>query len=143
MNEPGDLVVVPGEVGRELRADDQIDRPAVALGEVQQPPGGGVREDFFLRIPLEGQRDALDQVAGGPQLLDERAHVHLGAAVDERHLRFADHHACGCSSSRRAVSRGVAEVDDVAVRDDVFLALEPHLAVIAAGRQRPARDQPS
>ena len=34
-----------------------------------------------------------------------------------------------------------AEVDDVAVLDDVLLALEPHLAVIAAGGHRAARDE--
>src|SRR5688572_24020405 len=36
---------------------------------------------------------------------------------------------------------GKAEIDDIAVLHDVFLALEPHFAVIAADRHRPAADQ--
>src|SRR5262245_50881765 len=34
MNQPGDLAWMAYEVGRELRGDDQIDRPAVALAQV-------------------------------------------------------------------------------------------------------------
>jgi hypothetical protein len=36
---------------------------------------------------------------------------------------------------------GEAEVDDVSVLHDVFLAFQPDLAVIAAGGHRPARHQ--
>ena len=43
--------------------------------------------------------------------------------------------------SRAARSGGEAEVDDVAVLDDVLLAFEPDFAVIAAGGHRAARDQ--
>src|SRR5581483_562278 len=42
---------------------------------------------------------------------------------------------------RARTSRREAEVDDVAVFDDVVLAFEAHLAVIAAGGHRAARDQ--
>src|SRR5262245_63811295 len=38
-------------------------------------------------------------------------------------------------------SCGEAEVDDVAVLNDVLLAFEPHFAVIAADGHRAARDQ--
>src|SRR5450830_187514 len=41
----------------------------------------------------------------------------------------------------RIVSRGVTEIDHVAVEDDVFLALETELGVIAAGRERASRQQ--
>ena len=141
MDQPRHLVRVPHEIRRKLRPDDEVDRPAVAFRQVEQPPGGGVREDFLLRIPLEGQRDALDEVAARPELGHQAAHVNLGAAVHERHLGLADDHRADARSAARGASGGVPEVDHVAVGDDVFLALEPQLAVIPAGRQRTARDE--
>src|SRR4051794_18070129 len=43
--------------------------------------------------------------------------------------------------SRRRRSCSEAEVDDVAVQDDVVLALQSHLAVLAAYGHRAARDK--
>src|SRR5688572_29930992 len=40
-----------------------------------------------------------------------------------------------------ATLRRKTDVDDIAVLDDVFLAFEPHFAVFAADRHRPARRQ--
>ena len=90
VHQPAHLVGVPGEVGRELRGDDEIDRAAVALAEIEQTPRGGVRQDFVLRIPLERQRHAIGGDAARAQLAHELLHEQLGAAAHERHLRFAD-----------------------------------------------------
>ena len=125
--------------------DDEIDRAAVALAQIEQPPRRGVRQDLLLRIPLERHADELGLVAARAQLAHQLADVDLGAAVHERHLRFADDDLVTASLEFRigdiAQSRRVAEVDHVAVEDDVLLAFEPQLAVIAAGRERPAREQ--
>ena len=90
VNQPGDLVRVADEVGRELRGDHEIDRPPVALAEIEQPPGRGVGQDLFLRIPLERHAHELGVVAARVQLAHQLTDVHLGAAVHERHLRFTD-----------------------------------------------------
>ena len=108
VNEPGDLAVVAREIRRELRADDQVDRPAVALAEVEQPPCGGVGEDLVFRIPLERQRDALHGVPAGPELRDEAADVQLGASLHERHLRLADHDRADVHEARGPWSDYVA-----------------------------------
>ena len=66
--------------------------------------------------------------------------MQLRAAVHERHLRLADEDRTACGLALARLCRE-AEVDDVAVLHDVFLALEPHLAVVAARGHRSARDQ--
>ena len=48
MEQPGDLVGVPGEVGRELGRDDRVDALAVGLAQVDHPPRGGVRQQLVL-----------------------------------------------------------------------------------------------
>ena len=90
MHQPRHLARMPREIRRELRADHQVDGPAVALGQVEQPPRRGVREDFVLRIPLEGQRHPVGLEAPGAELIDELADQQLGAAPDKRYLGFAD-----------------------------------------------------
>jgi hypothetical protein len=92
MDQPGDLVRVAHEVRRELRRDHQIDRPSVALAEIEQPPRGGVGKDLALRIPLERHADELRLVAAHGQLARELPHVNLGAAMYERHLGLTDDH---------------------------------------------------
>ena len=78
-----------GEVGRELRGDDEIDAFAVALAQIDHAPCGGLREQFFLRVPLERHRHAFGAIAAAAQFAHEAADVQLGAAVHERHLRLA------------------------------------------------------
>ena len=56
MCEPGDLVGMPHKVRRELRGNDQIDRLAIALAQIQEAPRGRVGQDLTLRIPLERNR---------------------------------------------------------------------------------------
>src|SRR5205823_11903612 len=51
MEEPDDLVRMPHGVRRELRRDDELDRPAVRLLEVEQPPEERLRQDALARIP--------------------------------------------------------------------------------------------
>ena len=81
---------MPGEIGRESRADDQIDGAAVALAEVEQTPRRRVREDLALGIPLERQTHGLRVVAMDEQLAYQFARVEFRAALHERHLGFAD-----------------------------------------------------
>ena len=63
VHEPADLARVPREIGGELGRDDQIDRAAVALAEIEQTPRRRVRQDLFLRIPLERERHAIGRDA--------------------------------------------------------------------------------
>ena len=92
MEQPGDLVRMAGEVGRELRGDDAVDRLAVALGQIDHPPRGGVREELVLRIPLERQSTRARRGSRARRSSSTSSRdVQLGAAVHERHLRFADH----------------------------------------------------
>jgi len=88
MHQPGHFPWMAGEVGRKLRGDHHVDRPAVALAQIQQAPRGRVRQDLVLRIPLEGDADQLGEMAAVPQFAHELAHENLGAAVHERNLRF-------------------------------------------------------
>ena len=101
MEEPGDLVRMADEIGRELRRDDRIDPLAVRLGQIDQPPRGGLRQQLVFRIPLERNRHALGAVAAARQLVDQAAHVQLRAAVHERHLRLADEHGLRHVANRK------------------------------------------
>jgi hypothetical protein len=78
------------EIRRELGGDDEIDRAPVALAQIEEPPRGRVRQDLVLRVPLERHAHKLCLVTARGQLPHELADVHFGAAVHERHLRFAD-----------------------------------------------------
>ena len=70
VDEPRHLARVAREVGRELRADREVDRLPVALAQVEQPPRRGVRQDLGLRVPLERHAHPLGAVAVRPQLLE-------------------------------------------------------------------------
>ncbi len=60
-----------------------------ALAQIDQAPGGGVREDLVLRVPLERDRNAAGLVPALAQPQNQFAHVRLGPAFDEGHLRLA------------------------------------------------------
>ena len=81
---------------------------------------------------MKGNGYHLRAVAARRQRRGELAHQNLGAAVDERHLRLEDQNAERCHSGCEA------EIDDIAVLDDVFLAFEADFAVLSARRHRPA-----
>ena len=133
MDEPRHLARMAGEIGRKLRGDEDVDRAAVAFAEIEQTPGGGMRENLGLRVPLEGHAHELGVVPVRAQMPHELAHVKLGAALHERHLGLAH---------RRPALGGMPEFDDVPVSDQILLALEPQLAVLTAGGERSAREQP-
>ena len=59
MNQPRNLVGVTHEIRRELRADHEVDGLAVRLTQIDQPPCSRMRQNLTLRIPLEGDADAL------------------------------------------------------------------------------------
>ena len=126
---------MPREVGREFRRDDEIDIAAGRLRHVEQPPRFRACEQLLFRIVLERDRHDLRVVPARGERRGELAHQNLGAAVHEWHLRLQDQNAERCHSGC------VAEVDNVAVLDDVFLAFEADLAVFAARRHRAARDE--
>ena len=68
-----------------------------------------------------GLRDRLDVVAAPPQLLDERSHVQLGPALDERDLRLADEDAADvaaapCQHLVEAVAQGGGEGNGIGHR---------------------------
>ena len=89
VHEPDPLLGVAHDVRRELRRDDHVDRPPVALGEVEQAPREGLGQHLGAGIPLERDRDDLRLVPPRAQLLDQRVGEDLGAAVGEGHLRPA------------------------------------------------------
>ncbi len=118
MNEPRNLVGMADEIRRKLRADDEVDRLAVGLAQIDQPPRGRMREDLLLRIPLERNADELGLISVGAQLLVQRANVVLGAAVHERNLDLADDDAADMPSVRGVTStirRDVLEVNHAAL----------------------------
>ena len=104
VDEPHALLAVTHEVGRELRRDDDVDRPAVHLVEVEEPPQERLREDARAGIPLERHGDEIRLVPSGAELLDELIREDLDAAVRERHLRPADGDPHGQVRSRRATN---------------------------------------
>ena len=69
-------------------AIDEIDGLVVRLGKIDKPPQRRLREQFALRIGLERNRDFFRAVAEAAQLAHQTADMPLGAAVDERHVRF-------------------------------------------------------
>ena len=73
-------------IGRPLLSERSIRRQAAACARISS-----------FGYHLKGIDDALGVVAARPQLGDQAAHVHLGAALHERHLRLADDARCGSS----------------------------------------------
>ena len=73
----------------------EVDGRPVGLAEVDQAPGGGVGQDFVLRIPLERDADELRLESVGAQLADQFADVVFRPPFHEGDLRFADHDAAG------------------------------------------------
>ena len=90
MQEPDDLPWVPDRVRRELRRDHDVDRAAVRLLEVEQPPEERLRQHALARVPLERHGHELRLVAALAQLVDQALAEDLGASTDERHLGQAD-----------------------------------------------------
>ena len=88
VNEPGDLVGVPRKVGRKLRPDHEIDRASVALAEIEQPPGCGMRKDLLLRIPLERQLTSSVEYPRSRNSRNELTNMH-SAPPCTKHLRLA------------------------------------------------------
>src|SRR6185312_3351525 len=86
----------------------RVDRAAVGLLEVEQPPEERLREQALVGIPLERDRHELRLVARLAERADETVREDLGAAPLERHLRHADGEAHqrrrSSSSTRRARS---------------------------------------
>src|SRR5687768_3205962 len=86
MNEPRHLVRMADEIRRKLRSDDQVDRFAIRLAQIDEAPRGGVRKNFPLRIPLEWNADQLGLISAGAQLMMQCTHMVLRAAMDEGNL---------------------------------------------------------
>ena len=90
VNAPDHLVRMAHAVRGELRPDDEVDRPAVRLLEVQQPPEERLGQHTRARVPLEGHRHQRRLVVALSQLGHQRLGEQLRPAVLERHLRRAD-----------------------------------------------------
>ena len=99
VHEPGDFVRMPDEIRRELGHDGEVDRPPVALAEIDETPGCCVRQDLVLRRPREGHADQFCQIAARPELFDQYPNEAFGAAGDERHLRLAYDNCSHCHAS--------------------------------------------
>jgi hypothetical protein len=87
---PEDLARVRDRVGRELHPDDEVHRPAVRLGHVEETPRQSAAHDLLGRIPLEGDGGDLGVVAGRDESATQALGVRLGAAPREGDLRRAD-----------------------------------------------------
>ena len=48
VEQPGHLARVADEIGRKLGRNHRVDALAVGLGQIDQPPGGGLREELAL-----------------------------------------------------------------------------------------------
>src|SRR5256885_9886351 len=57
VQEPDHLPRMPDDIGRELRGDDEVDRPPARLLEVEQPPQERLRQHPRPRVPLERHGD--------------------------------------------------------------------------------------
>ena len=90
VNEPDDLVGMANGVRRELGGDDEVDRSALGLLEVEQPPEERLAKRPRARIPLEGHPDELDLVIAASKLVGKRLREDLCPAPLERNLRRAD-----------------------------------------------------
>src|SRR5207245_6911794 len=108
VQQPDDLAWVANRVRRELRRDHRVDRSAVRLLEVEQPPEERLRQHALSRIPLVRHRHELRLVPVLAERLHEPVREDLRAAALERHLRHADGESHGrrrsSSSTRRARS---------------------------------------
>ncbi len=90
MQQPHDLVRMANDIGRKLRRDHGVDRTAVGLFEIEQPPEERLREHALAGVPLERHGDELGLVSVLAERLDETVREDLGASALERHLRHAD-----------------------------------------------------
>src|SRR5215813_5929177 len=81
---------MPYEIGREFCRDDEIDRFAICLRQVNQPPKGSLRQQLLFGVPLERNRHSLGAHSALAQLLNETLDVQLGASMHQRHLGVAD-----------------------------------------------------
>jgi hypothetical protein len=97
---------MPDEIRWKFRSDDQVDRFSVRLAQIDQPPRRCVRENFFLRVPLEGNADQLRLVPVQTQLLMQRANVVFGATMHERNLHLADNDAANTHRREGILYRG-------------------------------------
>ena len=90
VQQPHHLVRMPDGVRRELRRDHEVDRAAVRLGQVEQPPEKRLGEHALARIPLVRNGDEVGLVPARAELADEIVREDLGPAALERNLRRAD-----------------------------------------------------
>ena len=90
VKEPGHLARVADEEGRELGRDHEVDRGAVALRHVEQPPGQRLAHDLRHRVPLEGNGGDVGAEAPALQVGLQLGDQDLGSPGDERRLRGAD-----------------------------------------------------
>src|SRR4029079_14997234 len=92
MDEPRDLVRMADEVLRKFRPDRQVDGRTIALAQIEEAPGGGMREDLVLRIPLEGDAHQLGLVAMQAELPYQLAGAGVGAPTAPRGAELAREH---------------------------------------------------
>ena len=90
VNEPSHFAGMPDEVGRKPRRDDEIYVVGPRRAKVEHAPRGSVGEDLARWMPGERKRNQLREMPAVAKLRSEVAHVRLGAARHERHLRGAD-----------------------------------------------------
>src|SRR2546427_9340781 len=89
VDEPYDLVGVAHEVRGELQRDDEVDRFAVRLREIDASPTTHLMHELGWRIPLERHRDRLRLVTGFAQGGDQPAHVRFRTSCHEGSLWMA------------------------------------------------------
>ena len=129
VHEPDPLVAVTDDVRRELRRDDEVDRPAVRLVEVEHAPEECLGEHARPGIPLERDGDEVGVVPAGAELLDELVREDLGAAASEGHLGPEDRDPHGGLSSadpRRGAVPAPTRGSRPAVRGRRSAGARPH-----------------
>jgi hypothetical protein len=92
MQQPDDLVQVPGIVGREAQGDELVHGDPAEVVELDVGDEGHQVDDKPLRGELEREGHDLDLVPGLAQMGLKAPGMQFGAADDKRHLNRGDNH---------------------------------------------------
>ncbi len=99
MDQPHDLALVLGQVGRELQPDHGVDLQAVGLADVEAAPDRHLMGEHAWRIPVARDLHQIGLMPGDAERLHQRLGMRLGTPTHERGLRMQDRDPHGASLS--------------------------------------------
>jgi len=92
VEEPGHLSGMTYEIARKFRGNHEVNRDAVALRDVQKPPGQTLAHDLGGGVPLERHVDHVHAKAAAIEVLFEFRYQDLRSPHHERSLYRANGH---------------------------------------------------